>query len=285
MIVFDNVSYQYEEKIEALQGITLTIKDGEHVALIGPIGCGKTTLIRHLNALLLPMQGTVTVDGMDTHDEKNHRELRRAVGMVFQNPDYQIVGTTVEEDIAFGPENLCLPPKEIKRRVAEAMEAVGIQELAGRQIENLSGGEKRLAALAGVIAMSPRYIALDEPTAFLDPASAERILIILGRLHARGMGIIHITHDMEEAARTNRIIVMNNGCVHQEGAARDVFKDAQSLKAMGLQLPAATDLLIVLHEMGLPVRTDIVDREEAVKEVKKLLEEKAKKKVQGLLDL
>jgi biotin transport system ATP-binding protein len=272
VIVLDHVHYRYEpEGIEALRGISLTIGDGEHVAVIGPNGCGKTTLIRHLNALLIPVKGTVTIDQRDTQIADHQSTIRSMVGMVFQNPDSQIVGMTVEEDCAFGPENLRLPPIEIRARVTEALARVGIADLAGRNIETLSGGEKRLAAIAGILAMRPHYIALDEPTAFLDPVSMRRVLELLDKLHREGVGIIHITHNMAEAAGTQRIIVMNEGRVYLEGTPRIIFGQIEKLKAIGMSLPKVTELLIRLKESGLQVRTDIVDMEEAANEIRGLL--------------
>jgi biotin transport system ATP-binding protein/energy-coupling factor transport system ATP-binding protein len=271
VILLENVYYKYElEGIEALRGISLQIRDGEHLALIGPNGCGKTTLIRHFNALLLPISGKVTVGGHDTNEPKHQADIRSLVGMVFQNPDNQIVGMTVEEDVAFGPENLRLPTAEIKKRVVEALGRVGISELAVRNIENLSGGEKRLVAIAGVLAMQPRYIALDEPTAFLDPAASTRVLKIIDKLHSEGVGIIHITHNMAEAALTQRIVVMNEGRVYLDGTPREIFAKFGMLKQIGMQLPPITELLIKLKESGLPVRTDIVEIEDALVQIRSL---------------
>jgi biotin transport system ATP-binding protein len=190
--------------------------------------------------------------------------------MVFQNPDNQIVGMTVEEDIAFGPENLRLPIQEIKKRVAESLERVGITELGGRNIENLSGGEKRLVAIAGVLAMQPRYIALDEPTAFLDPAATTRVLDIIDKLHREGVGIIHITHNMAEAALTQRVVVLHEGRIYLDGTPKQIFGKAEILQKIGMQLPQVTQLLIKLKEMGLPVRTDIVDINEALSQIRTL---------------
>jgi energy-coupling factor transporter ATPase len=269
VIILDDVYYKYEpEGIEALRGVSLQIKEGEHLALIGPNGCGKTTLIRHLNALLLPASGKITVGGFNTNDAAHHADIRTLIGMVFQNPDSQIVGMTVEEDVAFGPENLRLQTAEIKKRVAEALSRVSISDLAGRNIENLSGGEKRLVAIAGVLAMRPRYIALDEPTAFLDPAAIKRVLDILDKLHSEGVGIIHITHNMAEAALTQRIVVMNEGRVYLDGAPREIFGKIGMLQKIGMQLPQITELLIKLKESGFPVRTDIVNMKEALEQIR-----------------
>jgi biotin transport system ATP-binding protein len=272
LILVEDVYYKYEpEGIDALRGVSLHIKEGEHLAVIGPNGCGKTTFIRHLNALLIPAGGKVTINGLDTKDSTHYAKIRSQVGMVFQNPDNQIVGMTVEEDIAFGPENLCLPTAEIKKRVSEALSRVGISELAGRNIENLSGGEKRLVAIAGVLAMQPRFIALDEPTAFLDPTAAKRVLDILDKLHAEGEGIIHVTHNMAEAALTQRIVVMNEGRIYMDGSPSEIFGKAERLKQIGMQLPQITEMLIKLKESGLNVRTDIVSIDEAIKQIFSLM--------------
>jgi len=271
VILLEDVYYKYEpEGIEALRGVSLQIREGEHLALIGPNGCGKTTLIRHLNALLMPASGKVTVGGFYTNDKTHQADIRSLVGMVFQNPDNQIVGMTVEEDVAFGPENLRLPTAEIKKRVAEALIRVGIPELACRNIENLSGGEKRLVAIAGVLAMRPRYIALDEPTAFLDPAATKRVLDIIDKLHSDGVGIIHITHNMAEAALTQRIVVMNEGRVYLDGTPREIFEKIGMLQKIGMQLPQITELLIKLKESGVPVHTDIVNMDDALEQIRSL---------------
>ena len=272
MISFKNVHYRYEpEGIEALRGVSLEIKDHEHVVLIGPNGCGKTTFIQHLNALLLPAVGSVTVDGLDTQQAHNHAKIRTLVGMVFQNPDNQIIGTTVEEDVAFGPENLRLPPAEIRKRVTEALDRAEIGDLSLRNIENLSGGEKRLVAIAGVLAMRPRYIAFDEPTAFLDPAAADRVLEIIDKLRQEGIGIIHITHNMAQAVLAERVVVMNRGIIFLDGTPREIFGKADELQQIDILLPQVTQILIKLRKSGLPVCTDIVNVDEAVGQIQGLI--------------
>ena len=272
MISFKNVHYRYEpEGIEALRGVSLEINDHEHVVLIGPNGCGKTTFIQHLNALLLPAVGSVTVDGLDTQQAHNHAKIRTLVGMVFENPDNQIIGTTVEEDVAFGPENLRLPPAEIRKRVAEALDRAEIGDLSLRNIENLSGGEKRLVAIAGVLAMRPRYIAFDEPTAFLDPAAADRVLEIIDKLRQEGIGIIHITHNMAQAALAERVVVMNRGIIFLDGTPREIFGKADELQQIDILLPQVTQILIKLRKSGLPVCTDIVNVDEAVGQIQGLI--------------
>jgi biotin transport system ATP-binding protein len=238
MIHVDNLTFRYDrETPDVLSGISLTIGEGEHIALLGPNGCGKTTLIKHLNALLFPTAGSVQVDGMITTDSASVREIRRRVGMVFQHPDSQIVGMTVEEDVAFGPGNLALPPAEIRRRVDDCLAMVGMTGLEKRAPHTLSGGEKRLLSIAGVLAMEPRHIAFDEPTAYLDPAGKERVLEIIRKLHREGIAIIHIAHDMGDIAAADRIVVMNRGGVLLEGTPAEVFCQSDRLRSIGLDCP------------------------------------------------
>ena len=272
MITIQNLSYSYNGPDTAvLKQLCLEIREGEHVALIGPNGCGKTTLIRHLNALLTPQSGSVQVDGMETTDEKHLKEIRRRVGLVFQNPDNQIVGMTVEEDVAFGPENLGLPSAEIRRRVDEALVEVGMEAFAQRAPHTLSGGEKRLVSIAGVLAMAPRYIAFDEPTAYLDPAGRQRILKVIQKLHHRGIGIIHITHDMNDLLDANRLLVMDRGVIALDGTPEAIFSRLDVMQDLGLQLPQVTLLLHRLQESGWELNTNILTIEEACTEITALM--------------
>ena len=235
MIRVENLIYRYDAGApDCLQGISLDIEEGVHTALVGPNGSGKTTLIKHLNALLFPAAGTVCVDGMMTTDAFSVREIRRRVGMVFQNPESQIIGMTVEEDVAFGPENLALPSAEIRRRVDQCLAMVGMTGFEKRAPHTLSGGEKRLLSIAGVVAMDPRYIAFDEPTAYLDPTGKQRVLEIIRRLNREGMAIIHIAHDMRDVAEADRVVVMDRGQVLLTGTPAEVFGQAERLTAIGL---------------------------------------------------
>jgi len=272
MITAQHLVYRYDPKdMPVLDRVSLEIPEGQYVAVIGPNGCGKTTLVKHFNALLVPQEGEVLVDGLSTKDAKAHREIRRRVGMVFQNPDNQIVGMSVEEDVAFGPGNLGLAPAEIRGRVGVALETVGMLRLAKRAPHSLSGGEKRLVAIAGVLAMKPAYVVLDEPTSYLDPAGRERVLNVLWDLRQEGISVIHVTHSMEEIVDADRVIVISGGKILRDGAPRDVFRDADTLRAVGLSTPQVTELMWRLRAQGCEVRPDVLSVEEAFREISALV--------------
>jgi biotin transport system ATP-binding protein/energy-coupling factor transport system ATP-binding protein len=276
MISVRNLTFKYEaEPTPALKDLNLDIKRGEYVAVIGPNGCGKTTLIRHFNALLLPTEGSVEIDGLNTLDPKSVREIRRRVGMIFQNPDNQIVGMSVEEDVAFGPGNLGLPPAEIRRRVNAALETVGLTGLESRAPHTLSGGQKQLLALAGVIAMDPQVIVLDEPTAALDPASKIKVLQLLEELNRQGICIIQVTHSMDEAVYANRVLVMNEGHIIADGSPADILKRVEWLRQLGLTPPRITELMWQLRQKGTQVALGIFTVPEAADEIQSLMQNNA----------
>jgi len=240
------------EWVPALQGIDLTIEPSEFVALIGSNGSGKSTLARHFNGLLLPTAGEVRVDGLLTSDLHHLWEVRRRVGMVFQNPENQLVASTVEEDVAFGPENLALPPDEIRQRVDEALALVGLQDYSTHPPQMLSGGQKQLVAIAGVLAARPACVVFDEPTSMLDPPSRRRILDTVRRLNAeQGITVVLITQAMEEAAIANRVLAMHGGRIVMDGSPREVFEQGERLRALGLGLPLAVEIARHLREQGL----------------------------------
>jgi biotin transport system ATP-binding protein len=268
MIKLSDVSYQYDGQDKAvLDKVNLEIHEGEYVALVGPNGCGKTTLIRQLNALLLPVQGMVSIDGLDTRDPDKRKAIRRLVGMIFQSPDSQIVGMTVEEDVAFGPGNLGLPPAEIRRRVDEVLGRLDLQALAGRAPYTLSGGEKRLVSLAGVLIMNPRYIAFDEPTAYLDPAGRQRVLEMMGQLHGQGIGVIHITHDINDMVDADRLVVMDRGRIVLDGSPREIFTRLMQDGNLALPLPPVMELIHHLRSKGWHLPAGILSVSEASREI------------------
>ncbi len=256
-----------------LDGVTLDIAEGSFVAVLGHNGSGKSTLAKHMNAILLPSGGTVYVDGIDTADEERLLEIRRTVGMVFQNPDNQIVANVVEEDVAFAPENLGVPPEEIRQRVDDALKAVGMYEFREHAPHLLSGGQKQRIAIAGVIAMQPRCIVLDEPTAMLDPIGRADVLRTIKALNReRGVTVVLITHHMDEAAQADRLVVMAKGKVVADGAPREVFQQVEHLKAVGLTVPQTTELLWQLRQEGLDVPLDALSDEECALALKTLLD-------------
>ena len=255
-----------------LDGVTLDIAEGSFVAVLGHNGSGKSTLAKHMNAILLPSGGAVYVDGIDTTDEVRLLDIRRTVGMVFQNPDNQIVANVVEEDVAFAPENLGVPPEEIRRRVDDALKAVGMYEFREHAPHLLSGGQKQRVAIAGVIAMQPRCIVLDEPTAMLDPIGRADVLRTIKTLNReRGVTVVLITHHMDEAAQADRLVVMAKGKVVADGAPKEVFQQVEQLKAVGLTVPQTTELLWQLRQEGFDVPLDALSDEECAEALKALL--------------
>jgi energy-coupling factor transport system ATP-binding protein len=249
----------------ALNHVNLAVRPGEFVAVLGMNGSGKSTLARHLNALLLPRDGTVLVDGMDTREEKHLWAIRDRVGMVFQNPDNQIVAAVVEEDVAFGPENQGRPPEEIRQRVAEALAAVGMSHMRERAPHLLSGGQKQRVAIAGALALRPACLVLDEPTAMLDPSGRTEVADVVHRLNRElGMAVVWITHFMEEAALADRVIVMADGQVQLEGPPRTVFNQADQLRAFRLDVPPAVSAAERLRAEGVPMPEGILTLQELV---------------------
>ena len=255
-----------------LDGVSLSIEEGSFVAVLGHNGSGKSTLAKHFNSILLPTGGKVYVDGMDTADEALLLAIRRTVGMVFQNPDNQIVANVVEEDVAFAPENLGVPPEEIRRRVDDALKAVGMYEFREHAPHLLSGGQKQRIAIAGVIAMQPRCIVLDAPTAMLDPIGRADVLRTIKELNRqRGVTVVLITHHMDEAAQADRLVVMTKGRVIADGTPKEIFQDVEGLKAVGLTVPETTQLLWELRQEGLDVPLDALSDEECAQALKELL--------------
>lgn len=259
-----NLDFKYDGEDEfVLKDINISFKQGEITAVLGHNGCGKSTFAKHLNAILLPSGGKVYVDGIDTKDENRIYDIRQRVGMVFQNPDNQIVATIVEEDVAFALENLGVEPNEIRRRVDEALKAVGMYEYRMHAPHQLSGGQKQRVAIAGIIAMRPRCIVLDEPTAMLDPKGRAEVMKTVKELNSKyGITIILITHYMEEAAQCERIIVMDKGKVLMDDSPKQVFSRVEELKAVGLDVPQVTELVYELNKYGLKLDTHIINENE-----------------------
>ncbi|WP_277302245.1 energy-coupling factor transporter ATPase [Veillonella caviae] len=267
MIEANHVSHIYTDEngndVHALKDVNLTIRRGEFVSIIGTNGSGKSTLAKHFNVLLQPSEGNIIVCGHDTLDESHIWDIRQHVGMVFQNPDNQIVAAVVEEDVAFGPENLGIPSDEIRQRVDEALAAVNMTDYAEHGPHLLSGGQKQRVAIAGVLAMKPDCIVLDEPTAMLEPKGRQEVLDTIHRLNKEeGITIILITHFMEEAVTADRIVVMKNGVKLQEGTPREIFTQVDTLKSLGLDVPVAAEVALKLYRNGMDVSTDIITNDE-----------------------
>lgn len=275
-ISLENVVFSYtdDENVKsvknAVDGVSLDIQKGEFVALLGHNGCGKSTIAKHLNAMLLPDSGRVLIDGDDTSDEEKTYDIRKKVGLVLQNPDNQLVASIVEEDVAFGPENLGIPPQEIRERVDYALKAVGMYEYREHAPYKLSGGQKQRVAIAGIVAMKPKCIVLDEPTAMLDPMGRKEVIHVLHELNKKeGVTIILITHYMEEVIDADRVYVMDAGKVVMSGTPKAVFSRVEELKKLRLDVPQVTELAFELKKSGIPLRDGILTREELVQELVK----------------
>ena len=267
MIEVNHLSHLYVDEngndVHALDDVSLTIRRGEFVAIIGTNGSGKSTLAKHFNVLLQPTAGNVTVCGFDTLNDEHIWNIRQHVGMVFQNPDNQIVAAVVEEDVAFGPENLGVPSAEIRQRVDDALAAVNMTEYAEHGPHLLSGGQKQRIAIAGVLAMKPDCIVLDEPTAMLDPKGRLEVLETIHRLNKEeGITIVIITHFMEEAVTADRVVVMKNGVKLQEGTPREIFTQVNTLKDLGLDVPVAAEVASKLIQKGVDIPNDIITNDE-----------------------
>lgn len=258
-------AYETEEgkEFKALDDVSCEIRKGEFTAIIGTNGSGKSTLARHLNALLLPTSGDILVEGMSVADPENIWTIRQKVGMVFQNPDNQIVAAVVEEEVAFGPENIGVPREEMIRRVTDALEKVGMSQYREHSPAMLSGGQKQRIAIAGVLAMRPDCIILDEPTAMLDPVGREEVMRTIHELNREeGISIVLITHFMEEAVTADRVLVVNKGHLVMDGTPREVFSQPEKLKETGLDVPVAADLANLLAKKGLRIKKDCMTEEE-----------------------
>ncbi|WP_035297705.1 energy-coupling factor transporter ATPase [Brevibacillus thermoruber] len=274
LIRVENVSFSYqvnqEQQIPVLHGVSLEVYPGEHLAIIGHNGSGKSTISKHLNGILTPREGDVWVNGINTRDKKRMHEIRSQVGMVFQHPDNQIVATIVEEDVAFGLENIGVPPEEMKQRVDFALEAVGMSAFRHRPPHHLSGGQKQRIAIAGVLAMKPRCLVMDEATSMLDSCGRQEILAVVRRLHREGMTIVNVTHHMSEAAAADRVIVMEGGRIALEGTPRDVFAQHERLRELHLDVPDASRIAASVHREVAAFSPALIHNEEVVAEVNRL---------------
>lgn len=269
-------SYNSENPVEVLKGVSLNIEEGEFVAILGHNGSGKSTLAKHINAILLPTSGKVTVNGIDTADEDKLFELRQCAGMVFQNPDNQIVSSIVEEDVAFALENLGVPYDEMRRRVDDALKAVNMYDYRLHSPAQLSGGQKQRVAIAGIIAMRPKCIILDEPTAMLDPQGRREVMAVIRKMNAEGVTIVLITHYMDEAAQCGRVVVMDKGTVVLDDTPRAVFSQVERIKKIGLDVPQVTELAWELNKAGIEIPTEIITEQECVDVLVKLLNQEKK---------
>lgn len=260
-----------EAAVRAVDGVDLDVKEGDFVAILGHNGSGKSTLAKHINAILLPSEGTLYVDGKDTKDESKLWEIRQSAGMVFQNPDNQIIGTLVEEDVGFGPENMGVPSDEIWERVEKSLKAVGMWEYRGHSPNKLSGGQKQRVAIAGVVAMRPKCIVLDEPTAMLDPNGRKEVIKTVHELNQKEhVTVLLITHYMEEVIEADKVIVMDQGKIVMQGTPKEIFSQVEELKKYRLDVPQATLVAYELQKKGLPLPNGILSMQELEKELERL---------------
>ena len=271
IISFEQVHYTYPgDELESLCGVDLEIEEGSFVAVLGHNGSGKSTLAKHMNAILVPDSGRVLVDGIDSRDEDKTFEIRRRVGMVFQNPDNQLVANVVEDDVAFAPENLGVPSAEIRARVDAALQQVGMYEYRTHAPHLLSGGQKQRVAIAGVIAMQPKIIVLDEPTAMLDPRGRDEVISTVTRLcREKGMTVVLITHHMEECIGADKLVIMSNGSIRAVGTPREIFSDIEMMAREGLAVPETTKLLYELRNLGYTLPIDALEEDECAAVVAK----------------
>ena len=271
-LIFEYYNYdedgKLESKINALNNISLDVKEGEFLVILGHNGSGKSTFAKHLNGILTPKEGTLIVTGIDATDKNNIWDIRKRVGMVFQNPDNQMVATIIEEDVAFGPENLGIPQEEIRERVDDALKTVGMTEYKSGSPNQLSGGQKQRIAIAGVIAMRPKCIVFDESTAMLDPIGRGQVMATMEKLNKEyGITIIHITHYMQEAIKADRIIVMDKGNLILEGTPKEVFSEVEKIRDLGLDVPDSTYLVYLLNRRGLNLPIDLLTLEEVTEAI------------------
>ena len=280
-IEFKDVTFAYQnpddsEAVSVIRKLNVSIKKGDFVAVLGHNGCGKSTFAKLCNAIEIPQSGKVTVDGIDTADEDRLYDIRQKVGMVFQNPDNQIVATIVEDDVAFGPENLGVEPKEIRRRVDEALKRVSMYDFRFCEPHKLSGGQKQRVAIAGIIAMQPECIILDEPTAMLDPKGRQEVMDTVKMLNREyGITVVFITHYMDEAVKANRVIVMDEGNILLDGTPKQVFGHHDTLRRVGLDIPEASELASELRKSGVKIKKDILDIDELCDALVGILEDKS----------
>ena len=269
IIKIENLIFEYrkeeeEQPVKAINNISLEVEKGSFTAILGKNGSGKSTLAKNLNGLLLPTGGTVYVNGYNTADEEHIWDVRQSAGMVFQNPDNQLVSAIVEDDVAFGPENLGIEPAEIRRRVDKALEDVNMGPFKGKSPHLLSGGQKQRIAIAGVVAMKPRCIIFDEPTAMLDPKGRKEIMSIIKELQEEGITVVLITHFMEEAVNADRVIIMHQGEIFMDGTPAEVFGQGEKVKSVNLDVPMAVELARALRQRGIEVPEKIIGTEEMV---------------------